>query len=409
MSPLRVAFLSPAYPHEQRAFTRGLAQVGATVIGVGDGPEGGVDPETRRHLSGWIQAPRIFDEAAAADFLVPILARAGVDRVITNWEPLILLAATLRERLELPGMPRDVALGFRDKQVMKERLAAAGLRVPRSRRVGSLVEARQAAEEIGFPLIFKPIAGAGSADTFRCDDAAELERVLTLTRHVPQASVEEFVDGEEFTYDTVCADGRVAFDSVAQYFPRPLVFRTEEWISPAQIVYADPHRTPKLQEGIALGADVLRVLGMDSGFTHMEWYRKTDGEVVFGEVACRNGGGHFVDMHNWANDIDLFVDWAAAVCGADVRCQPARRYHVGMVFKRAQGTGRIARITGHGALRQACGPWLLADELLPLGHPRRDWKQTLLSDGFVAMRHPDLGTLHGMMDQAIEGLHLFAR
>ncbi len=403
MSGLRVAFLSPAYPPEQRAFTRGLAEIGATVVGVGDGPEAGVHGETRRFLSAWVQCPNLFDEAAAADHLVPILARAGVDRVITNWEPLILLAATVRERLGLPGMSRDVALGFRDKQVMKERLAAAGLRVPYSHRVRTVAEAWAAAERVGYPLILKPIAGAGSADTFRCDDRDELELALSLSRHVAEASVEEFVD------DTVCRDGEVVFDSVAQYFPRPLVFRTEQWISPAQIVYADPHAMPKLAEGIQLGADVLRVLGMDSGFTHMEWYRKSDGEVVFGEVACRNGGGHFVDMHNWANDVDLFVHWARAVCGLPVDVAPARRYHVGMVFKRAQGQGRIARIVGHDALRAVCGRWLVADELLPIGHPRRDWKQTLLSDGFVAMRHPELGSLHRMMDRAIEGLQVFAR
>ncbi len=406
---MRVAFLSPAYPPEQRAFTRGLAEIGATVIGVGDGPAAGVDPATRSLLSAWIQVPNLFDEQAAADFLVPVLARAGVDRVISNWEPLILLAATLRERLGLPGMTRDVALGFRDKQVMKERLAAAGLRVPRSARVRTAEQAWAAAEEVGYPLILKPIAGAGSADTFRCDDQVELERALALSRHVAEASVEEFVDGEEFTYDTVCAQGRIAFDSVAQYFPRPLVFRTEEWISPAQIVYSTPHDMPKLAGGIQMGQEVLRVLGMDSGFTHMEWYRKHDGEVVFGEVACRNGGGHFVDMHNWANDIDLFVEWARAVCGLPVSPSPSRRYNVGMVFKRAAGTGRIARIEGLQDLAATCGQWLVAEELLPIGHPRRDWKQTLLSDGFVAMRHPDLGVLHQMVDQAIGGLHLFAR
>ena len=280
--------------------------------------------------------------------------------------------------------------------------------MPRSRRVASATEAREAAEEVGFPLILKPIDGAGSADTFRCDDAAEFEAALAQTQHVREASVEEFVDGEEFTYDTVCAGGSIEFDSVAQYFPRPLTFRSEEWISPTQIVYADPHGMAKVRGGIRMGRDVLRVLGMDTGFTHMEWYLKSDGEVVFGEVACRNGGGHFVDMHNWANDIDLFVEWARAVCWGDVHAVPARRYHVGIVFKRAQGQGRIVRIEGREELHRLCGKWLVTDELLPLGSPRRNWKQTLLSDGFVGMRHPDLGSLHRMVDQAIAGLAMFA-
>ena len=68
----------------------------------------------------------------------------------------------------------------------------------------------EAAEQIGFPLIVKPIAGAGSADTYRIDSVNELNDVLPLLRHVPELSVEEFVDGEELTYDTVCANGHRA-------------------------------------------------------------------------------------------------------------------------------------------------------------------------------------------------------
>ena len=47
-------------------------------------------------------------------------------------------------------------------------------------------EVRRAAETIGFPVIIKPIAGAGSADTYRVDDQATLEKVLIAVRHVPE-------------------------------------------------------------------------------------------------------------------------------------------------------------------------------------------------------------------------------
>ncbi|MEZ4239031.1 MAG: hypothetical protein R3F59_23335 [Myxococcota bacterium] len=35
---------------------------------------------------------------------------------------------------------------------------------------------------------------------------------------------------------------------------------------------------------------MLKALGMGSGFTHMEWYHKANGEVVFGEIGCRLAG-----------------------------------------------------------------------------------------------------------------------
>ena len=44
----RVLFLSPGYPSEMPHFVRGLAEVGAEVLGVGDQPPGTLAPETRR-------------------------------------------------------------------------------------------------------------------------------------------------------------------------------------------------------------------------------------------------------------------------------------------------------------------------------------------------------------------------
>ena len=42
-----------------------------------------------------------------------------------------------------------------------------------------------------------------------------------MIRHVPQVSVEEFVEAEEFTYDTICAGGNVLVENICQYHPRP--------------------------------------------------------------------------------------------------------------------------------------------------------------------------------------------
>ena len=46
--------------------------------------------------------------------------------------------------------------------------------------------------------------------------------MLPYLRHIPSVSVEEFVEAEEFTYDTVCAGGEILFENVCWYQPRPL-------------------------------------------------------------------------------------------------------------------------------------------------------------------------------------------
>jgi hypothetical protein len=405
---VRACFLSPGYPAEMPDFVRGLAQAGAHVIGVGEGPAGGLPEKTRTYLSDYIQVPRLFDEAD----LVPRVAaelrrRGGVDRVESCWEPLVLSAAAIRETLGVPGMSVNTVQGFRDKQIMKERIAAAGLRVPHSARVRTATETRAAARRIGYPLILKPIAGAGSADTFRVDSEADLERALSLMGHVREASCEEFVEGDEFTYDTVCASGVPVYENVALYLPRPLVARTEHWISPLIITLRDLD-APSIRPGIELGHGVLRALGMGNGFTHMEWYRKANGEVVFGEIGCRPGGARLVDQMNFTGDIDIFRTWADAVLYGSAQVSRQRPYHCGIIFKRAHGTGRITQIVGLEGFLQRWGRWVLDETLLRPGTPRRDWKATLVSDGYLLFRHPDWETARTLARDFQENVHLVA-
>jgi biotin carboxylase len=401
---MRVVFLSPRYPPEMRQFTRGLAEVGATVLGVGDGAP---DAELRRYMSDYLEVPSLFDEADTIRRVHAWLRGKSVDRILANWEPLVITAAKLREMFGMPGMSVDTVRGFRDKQLMKERVAAAGLRVPRSARAKSIDDVRRAIEVTGYPAIVKPISGAGSADTYRVGSPAELDKILPLLRHVDEASVEEFIEGDEYTYDTVCVEGTPVYESVTQYLPNALEMRSQEWVSPIMLSVRDLTQ-PHIKPGIELGRQVLRALGMGDGMTHMEWFRKRDGEVVFGEIACRPGGACVVDMMNYTGDIDLFREWARVVCWHAFEAPRERKYNVGIVFKRAQGQGRISHIKGLTEFYERYRRHIVDDTLLRPGATRRDWKQTLLSDGYLVVRHPDWNAAREMAFAAATNVHLYA-
>jgi biotin carboxylase len=408
---MKVLFLSPHYPEEMLDFTRGLAEVGARVYGVGDMPAAALPAKVKPYLHDYVQVQGLMNEEHALGRLVDIARQIGVDRVETLWEPMVLLAAAVREALGLVGhggIDRNTALGFRDKPIMKARLLAANVRVPRFGRSDSVEGVLSAAREIGYPVVLKPVAGAGTADTWRVDDEEQAMAKLATMGHVPEVSIEEFIQGTEFTYDAVAIEGKPVFESVTQYHPPPLQGRTLEWISPAQITLRDPY-IPAFEVGIALGRQVLEVLRMGTGFAHMEWFKTKQGEAVFSEIACRSGGGKLMDAINYANDIDIYREWARAVCWHAFDAVPQRKYHVCSVFKRAQGQGRIVRIDGLDRVRQRCGPGLVVTDLLPIGTQRRNWKATLLGDGYVMMRSPDYRDLIEMRDVAVNELRMYAR
>jgi biotin carboxylase len=404
---MNVVFLAPSYPPEMQQYTRGLAEVGANVFGVGDTARRALPASLKPHLANYLQVPRIMDENDVIKRVSAWLRGRQIDRVLSNWEPLVILAARLRERFGLPGMTVDQVTGFRDKMLMKDRVAAAGLRVPHAFKVRTEREIREAAERIGFPLILKPIAGAGSADTYKVNSKAELENAIGAMRHVEVVSCEEYIDGEEFTYDTVSIGGKPAYENVAAYLPKPLIARSEEWISPVIITVRDMDQ-PKLKPGIALGRKVLKALGMGDGFTHMEWYLTKKGEAVFGEIGCRPGGAHLVDQMNYTGDIDLFREWARVACWRSFEAPTRRKYNAGIVFKRALGQGRITRITGLREYLRRYGDWVVEEQLLRPGTMRRNWKQTLLSDGHLLVRHPNWDEAYKMSFAAATDVTLHA-
>jgi hypothetical protein len=286
-------------------------------------------------------------------------------------------------------------------------LDRAGIRTPRHVAAASTAAVWEAAEAIGFPIILKPIAGAGSADTYRVNDRNDLRDVLPRLRHVQAVSVEEFVDGEEFTFDTITVGGKIAYYNIAWYRPRPLIARSNEWISPQVIALRNVDQ-PDLKDGVKMGFDVIRALGFDTGFTHMEWYRKADGEVVFGEIGARPPGAHQVDQMKYVCDFDVFREWANAVTQGRVSGGIEPKYNVANIYKRARGVGRISGIQGAEKLHREIGEHVVWNTLLPVGAQRRDWRKTLVSDGFIMLRHPDLQTTMQMADMVGSDLQLYA-
>ena len=108
-------------------------------------------------------------------------------------------------------------------------------------------------------------------------------------------------------------------------------------------------------------------------------------------------------------DSNQYVLGEAVAQFEDARTQHVeRKYNTAWVFKRAQGEGNIQRVEGLGPLLQELGPSIVHLDLLPVGAPRRNWEQTLVGDGIVILRHPDLQTLLDMADRVGTELQMYA-
>ena len=129
--------------------------------------------------------------------------------------------------------------------------------------------------------------------------------------------------------------------------------------------------------------------------------------MVFGEIAARPPGVRVVDMMNFNTDGDLYVGWAEAVVNGRMP-DLNHRYNVGMITKRARGSGRITGITGMDQLMAEYGSNVVLVDLLPIGAPRRDWRASTVGDGILMVRHRELQRVIEMTERFAGDMQLHA-
>jgi biotin carboxylase len=310
----------------------------------------------------------------------------SLDRLFGAYEQLQVPLAQARTALGIPGMSVDAATNFRDKARMKDALRAAGIPCARHRLASHVNDAVAFAESSGFPVVVKPLAGAGAQQTFRVENMDQLRRALAQHAISPDnpVLVEEFIVGEEHSFETISIDGRAVWHSLTHYHPTPLQVVENPWIQWCLVLPRDVD-SPRYDDIRDAGRRALETLGMGTGLTHMEWFRRRDGTVAISEVAARPPGAQITTLVSHANDIDFVQAWARLMIFAEFE-PPARKYAAGAAFLRGQGRGRVRAVHGWNEVQSELGD-LIVDMKLP--QPGTTPSPSYEGDGFVIVRHPE--------------------
>ncbi len=327
-----------------------------------------------------------------------------IDRVIGVLEALQVQLAEVRAHFGVPGQDVASAERFRDKNTMKEALRAAGIPCARHRLLTSPADARGFIAEVGFPIVIKPPAGVGCRGTYRVDDAenlAETLRELQPSKARPLLA-EEFLRGEESTFETITLGGEPGFHSISRYFPGPLDCMRNDWIQYCVFLPRNL-RVPQYDDIRAVGVATVKALGMRDGMTHMEWFRRPDGSLAVGEIAMRPPGVNLVPMMSYAYRTDMFRNWARAVVDGAWDGPWERSSSVGCAFLRGVGRGRVVRVEGVEELQRAIGGLVVEAKLPQPGQPKADGYE---GEGFLIVRHPDDGVVRRALQLAIETIRV---
>jgi Carbamoyl-phosphate synthase L chain, ATP binding domain len=408
---MHVVFIEPRFPANQKQFVKALAEVGAEVTAIGEGSRESLDGDLKHWLLHYEEVRSVVDEEAVLRAVRFIQGRKHVDRLEAVVEAHIMPAARVREAAGIPGTSVRTAFLCRDKPAMKQLLREGGIPCAQSTGASSLAEVRAFVEQVGFPIIIKPRAGAGASGAARVDSLAELEpalRALGAGQPGWSVAIEEFIEGHEGFYDTLAISGQVVHDFVSHYYPNVLEAMRTRWISPQFIATNRIDSAPAYEELKVLGRKVVGLLGIETSATHMEWFYGPRG-LKFSEIGCRPPGVRAWDLYNVGNDMDLYREWAMAIAHGRPGQRASRRYAAGIIALRPQHDGVIAGYEGVDAIGSAFGPHIIDARLPPEGTPTQPVEAGYMANAWLRMKHENYDELRRMLDTVGQTVAVRAR
>jgi argininosuccinate lyase len=261
-------------------------------------------------------------------------------------EYFIATAAALARRLKLPGPSPRAIRACRDKQTQRVRLQAAGIAVPQFRSARSVKTAVGASQQLGFPVVVKPVSGTGSIGVKLChhadDVAAHADALLRERRNergLPMPHrilIEEPVVGPEYSVETFCGE---------------IVGITNKHVGPLPYFVEVGHDfpaglSPEARESVCLTVSrALKAIGLEWGPAHLE-LRLTPAGPMMIEINPRLAGGFIPQLVFLATGVDLISETIRLVMGRQPRWHRTRDRHAAIRFLLTPHEGTLLKVQG---------------------------------------------------------------
>ena len=388
MSSRRIVFVCHTAAGESLRSAQAIAKLdNVTLLGISQGPGSTELFAEMRSVSDVHDAEQLI--AAAKTF-------GSLTKIVTTQETLLLPVAEANEALGLAAMSSQTVKRTLDKSQLKATLKRAGVKTPDDQVITNAAHAHRFANEIGFPIIIKPVGGSGALTTFKIRDAQQLAQLMQLIQPSPDNPViaERRAFGVERCFDTITIANEPQYYSACDYNPSVLdaVENPErQW----QCVMRRNIDRRGEEDFIEQGLTAVRALNVGNAMTHMEGFQSRGGPEGFIDATLRPAGARIAPMFGFACDVDSYRVWARVMVDGCFDGPLERKYEVGTIFLRGVGSGVVERVEGVDTVYEKIDDLLVEVHWPKLGAPK---SPTYTGDGFITIRHGDHGVVRNAID-----------
>lgn len=436
MSAPRVLLLLPTNTYKAHDFLEAADRLGVETVVGSERPQAleGITP-------GRTVALTLQDAAAAAREIAEFARDRSLAAVVPTDDQTALVAAHALALLGLPHNPPEAALAARRKDLLRERLRAAGVRTPRHRLlpVDPSPDDRHLAALAGeqtYPCVLKPTflsasRGVIRADTpagfaaafrriealFRLPDVAEragigpagagetpgIEGALSGVRGGnlggapdPRGAIlaEEFVQGVEVALEGLLAGGRLKVLAIFDK-PDPLegpYFEETIYVTPSRLKEASQRA---IAATVTAGAEAL---GLVEGPVHAELRLDDRGPWLI-EMAARSIGGLCGRVLRFGAGITLEELILRHALGQGIEAYERDRQPAGVMMIPVPRAGVLREVRGVAAAREVPG---IVDITIgaTIGKPLVPWPEGSSYPGFIFARADDPAAAEAALREA---------
>jgi carbamoyl-phosphate synthase large subunit len=224
--------------------------------------------------------------------------------ILTKTESLLRTVSYVSSKLNLIGLSNLAAEASHNKLLLRRCMEERGIQVPKYSVVKSISEIDCINNKINYPIVIKPVDSGGSRGVVKIHNEIEFRKSFYDTMKysdVGEIIIEEFVDGKEYSIETVTQNGKTN-----------IVCITEKTTSGYPYFVETRHMVPANLDDITYDSikniviQTLEAISVNNSIAHTEVKVTDKGPIVI-ETGARFGGDYIcTDLITLATGISMY-------------------------------------------------------------------------------------------------------
>ena len=260
------------------------------------------------------------------EFVYELAKSESVDAIVSGANDFAYLSTAYAcEKLNLPGHDSlDVARKIHIKSEFRKLTASLGIKSPKMIECKDLNSCKKATEEIGFPLMVKPVDLTGGKGVKACFSLSDVENAIEEAMGVTRESyiiLEECIQGSCHGFTSLIKDGQVVWHMVDNEQYGANKYLVLGACSPSDIPQQAEFTLINDVEKIAKNCKLV------DGLFHVQFILDKDNYPVMIDPCRRMPGDLYILLAKYVTGVDYPLEILKAECGMELASSYCKQYN----------------------------------------------------------------------------------